>query len=99
VIQSGGSLLSPLSWFGSSKKPAAPGRTQKEEEKLRKLTADYQSKRAEIIAKWEQVGEEATPLQIKPRKADIRVTHFGLAWVPCWRVGAGAKARLVPAYR
>jgi len=24
-------------------------------------------------------------IQVKPRKGDIRVTHFGLAWAPFWR--------------
>jgi hypothetical protein len=51
-------------------------------EKVKKLTADYQAKRAEIIEKWKRVGSEATPIQVKAKKADIRVTHFGLAWVP-----------------
>ena len=28
------------------------------------------------------VTAEVTPVQVKRRKTDIRVTHFGLAWVP-----------------
>jgi hypothetical protein len=56
--------------------------TPRQEEKLRKLTADYQSKRAEIVEKWKRIGEECTPIQVKPRKADVHVTHFGIAWVP-----------------
>jgi hypothetical protein len=51
-------------------------------EKQRKLKADYQAKQAEIHEKWKRIGEESAPLQVKPRKADVRVTHFGLAWVP-----------------
>ena len=65
------------------------------EEKRRKLTTDYQSKVAEIAEKWKRVGEEATAIQVKPRKADVHVTHFGLGWAPYWRVGAKA----TPAYR
>ncbi len=68
----------------------------KREEKRRKLTTDYQSKVAEIAEKWKRVGEEAAAIQVKPRKADVHVTHFGLAWVPYWRVG---EANLAPAYR
>ena len=52
------------------------------EEKRRKLTTDYQSKVAEIAEKWKRVGEEATAIQVKPRKADVHVTHFGLGWAP-----------------
>ena len=52
------------------------------EEKRRKLTTDYQSKVAEIGEKWKRLGEEATAIQVKPRKADVHVTHFGLGWAP-----------------
>jgi hypothetical protein len=81
----GGSLLGWL--FGSSTSKAKPGsaakrKEEKQQERQRKLDADYQSKRNEIREKWRRAGEEGTPVQLKPRKADVRVTHFGLAWVP-----------------
>ncbi len=59
--------------------------SSRQEEKERKLKADYQAKQAEIHEKWKRVGEEYTPIQVKPRKVDVRVTHFGLAWVPVAR--------------
>jgi hypothetical protein len=87
------------SWLTASvtpiaRKPSGPA-ASRQEEKQRKLAGDYQSKKNEICEKWKNVGEEATPLEVKPRKTDVRVTHFGLAWAPC-RV-AGCK--VVPAYR
>jgi hypothetical protein len=63
------------------RKPAGPSQ-DKQEEKVRKLEADYRSRCDEVREKWKRVGEEATPIQVKPRKVDIHVTHFGLAWVP-----------------
>jgi hypothetical protein len=78
--KSGGSWWDVLNPFASSK-PSGPAATR-QEEKLRKLTADYQSKRAEIVEKWKRAGEECVPIQVKPRKADVHVTHFGIAWVP-----------------
>jgi hypothetical protein len=68
-------------------------------EKLKNLRADYEAKRAEIIEKWKRVGTEATPLQVKAKKTDIRVTHFGLAWLPHWRSVARGKEVLEAAYR
>jgi hypothetical protein len=59
--------------------------TNRQEEKERKLMADYEAKQGEIAEKWRRVGEEYTPLQIKPRKSDVRVTQFGLAWMPVSR--------------
>jgi len=83
--QSGNSFLG---WLFSavlpSQKDEGPPATR-QEEKERKLKADYQAKQAEIHEKWKRVGEEHTSIQVKPRKADVRVTHFGLAWMP--RVG------------
>jgi hypothetical protein len=78
--KAGGSWWDALNPFSSSK-PSGPAATR-QEEKLRKLTADYQSKRAEIVEKWKRAGEECVPIQVKPRKADVHVTHFGIAWVP-----------------
>ncbi len=64
----------------------------KQEAKRSKLTADYQSKVDELVEKWKRVGQEAAVIQVKPRKADVHVTHFGLAWAPYWRTAAGEKA-------
>ncbi len=80
----GGGLLSRI--FGGSSGPSLDDKTEaRRQEKVRKLTADYLGKRAEITEKWKRVGAEATPIQVKAKKADIRVTHFGLAWLPSWR--------------
>jgi hypothetical protein len=74
-----------------SKAPSGPP-SSRLEEKQRKLTADYQSKKNEICEKWKRIGEEAVPIDVKPRKADVRVTHFGLAWAPFWLAGGGVAA-------
>jgi hypothetical protein len=83
VKQSGGfwSWLMP-SATPVSTMPSGPPATPLEA-KRRKLEFDYQSKKIEIYQEWKLVGEEATPIQVKPRKTDVRVTHFGLAWAPC----------------
>jgi hypothetical protein len=82
----GGSWLDWLNPFASAPprpKKKASG-AAKQEDKLRKLQADYQAKKNEIVEKWKRVGAEITPVQVKPRKADVRVTHFGLVWLPEW---------------
>ncbi len=87
------------SWLTASvtpvaRKPSGPA-ASRQEEKQRKLAGDYQSKKNEICEKWKNAGEEVTPVEVKPRKTDVRVTHFGLAWAPCRVAGT----REVPAYR
>jgi hypothetical protein len=76
----GGSVLG---WMFKSKEAPSP----RQEEKQRKLRGDYQGRCAEIEEKWKRAGEEATPIQVKPRKSDVRVTRFGLAWAPVFRAG------------
>src|SRR5205085_2668761 len=62
-----------------------------------KLKADYESKKAELAERWKQLADEVGQVQIKPRKTDIRVTHFGIAWVPYWLTTAGGKRQLAQA--
>jgi len=98
VQQSSGGLIGWL--FGSSSSKPAASSSASEEPKVRKLTADYQAKKAEIMERWKRVGEEATPIQVKPRKVDVRVTHFGIAWVPYVRQkDAAGNVQAVPAWR
>jgi hypothetical protein len=77
--------LNPFAPAPARPKKKASAASGKQEEKLRKLQADYQAKKNEIVEKWKRAGDEVTPVQVKPRKADVRVTHFGLAWLPEWR--------------
>jgi len=89
-----GTVWSWLGMGGGSSKPT------KEEEKLRKVTTDYYAKMAEIEEKWKLAAEEVTGVQVKPRKSDVRVTHFGVGWVPfCRRPGSARADDLVPACR
>jgi hypothetical protein len=72
----------------------------KEQAKLDALEDDWRKKWEEIRQKWQRAGEEYTELQLTPRKTDIQVTHFGLAWVPFWSLpAADGRPDLRPAYR
>jgi hypothetical protein len=53
-------------------------------DRIARLEADRQAKLDELSKKFQRIGEEAEPIQVKPRKVDIRITHFGLAWAPFW---------------
>jgi hypothetical protein len=62
--------------------PSGPRQLQKEQIKLTTLQSDWQK----IGDKWRRIGNEYEGLPLKPRKSDTDLTHFGLAWVPCWQV-------------
>jgi hypothetical protein len=79
------SWLNPLNLLpGSSTRAPAqnPPRGPRQQEALRKLEVEWHGKQAAIIEKWKQIGEEHAEIQMTPRRADVQITHFGLAWVP-----------------
>jgi hypothetical protein len=84
------------SWLTPSPSSAPSGPpSSRVEEKQRKLAGEYQAKKNEVLEKWKRAGEEAAPVEVKPRKSDVRVSLFGLAWVPFWRTPTGT---LVPGH-
>jgi hypothetical protein len=94
--------LSLLGLGGSSEKAAPVGDKEqaRKAEKRRKLESDYQAQRAKIIESWRQAAAEYSEVVLKPRKSDVQVTHFGLAWTPFWQVSDTAgNNRLLPAYK
>src|SRR5262249_26461106 len=63
-----------LSWLLGS----APAKTPKQVA----LEAEWKGRVAALFEKWRQIGEEHTELLLTPRKVDVQVTAFGLAWAP-----------------
>ncbi len=55
------------------------------EDRVARIKADLQARLDEITEKYRGIADEISDIQVKPRKVDIRVTHFGLAWAPFWR--------------
>ena len=58
---------------------------QKAKEELQRLETEWQRRRAEIYAQWKATVQKYAEVLLKPRKADVDVSHFGLAWAPVWR--------------
>ena len=59
---------------------------------------DAMAEQAEIIARWKQTGEEYTENTLAPRRQDVQITQFGLAWAPFWESDAGGRVERAPAY-
>jgi hypothetical protein len=60
------------------------------EQRIADLVQDMENEKSEIQDRWEGAAEtlERTlqTVQVRPRKADIFVEAFGVAWVPYWEV-------------
>src|SRR5262249_38283286 len=77
-----GAWLPDLTWslFSVVHAPAKAKLSTKDQEKLKKLEAEWRAKREEIASKYRSAAAECESLLLTPRRADVRVTHFGLAW-------------------
>ena len=47
-----------------------------------RATTRWKGRVAALYEKWRQVGEDHSELLLTPRKVDVQVTTFGLAWAP-----------------
>jgi len=71
-------------------------------EQLKKQLADLQEQRAaltaEIAGRWSQAAGETSEITITPKKTDVYVHMFGIAWLPHYLVDAGGEQIELPAY-
>jgi hypothetical protein len=70
-------LLNPLNWLKSMPKRHV-------EDKVQKLHVEWLTRQAEIASQFKAAGEEYSETTLAPRRQDVQVTQFGLAWVPTW---------------
>jgi hypothetical protein len=97
--QQGATLLNainPIAWLGYafSSRPTADVK-----DKLSKLTDEWLAKQRGILEKWQKIGEEHDDIPLTPRRQDVLVTDFGVAWVPYWQVPGAGRVDVVAAYR
>jgi hypothetical protein len=72
------------------------------QEDLAELEEEFREEADEIGRKWEEALDEIEETKITPRRADVGVQLFALAWAPYWRIaytaGGREHVRTVPAY-
>jgi len=82
---------------------------QAAEEKVADVEADIEELKAElkeetdaIVARWEATLADFDEVAVTPRRADIEVNLFALAWVPSWyivyKAGSFTQSATVPGY-
>jgi len=60
------------------------------EEALAELNKSLEEEIAEVAQKWVAALEQVEEIRLTPRRADISVDAFGLAWLPRWHVTVDA---------
>jgi hypothetical protein len=61
------------------------------EAEIAELEAEEKEILAEIEARWAEVVEDVSEIQVSPYKKDVDVTLFGVAWLPHHVVEAGGR--------
>ncbi len=70
------------------------------QEQIEELEKEARQELDELAATWGERIEELEEVEVRPRRADVRLRFFGLAWLPHWRTTAAAgQALLLPAFR
>jgi hypothetical protein len=63
---------------------------------------ELERRRQEIITqtqeKWGEVVSSTTEVTVVPKKADIFVTLFGVAWMPYYMIRTGSQRIEIPAF-
>lgn len=68
-------------------------------EQLARLQEERQRIAEEVNARWGDVVNDVTQISIAPKKSDIFLTLFGIAWVPYYLIPTGEKTMVeVPAF-
>jgi hypothetical protein len=69
---------------------------------LNQQLADLQQNREEVIAeindRWGRVVNEITEVTIAPKKTDVLVKVFGVAWMPYYVIQSGTETFELPAF-
>lgn len=81
---------------------AAADQVDAVEADLKNLRAELKAQTDAITANWERALERLDEIAIKPRRTDIEVSLFALAWAPHWQivyqVGTTTQTQTVPAF-
>jgi hypothetical protein len=68
------------------------------EEEIDDLEAQAKQELEELAETWNERIAELEEVEVRPRRADVRLELFGLAWLPHWRATAGGQALTLPAF-
>jgi hypothetical protein len=67
-------------------------------EQLVDLQRKKEEKTQEITARWGDMVEKVDELMLTPRKSDVFIENFGIAWMPFYQVASGDQILELPAF-
>jgi hypothetical protein len=68
------------------------------EAQIADLEEEAKQAEADLTAKWQELMDEVQEIEIRPRRSDVRVNRFALAWIPRWEVSMGEQTIVLAAF-
>jgi hypothetical protein len=68
------------------------------EREIEELEEEAKSELEELAERWGELVDEMKEEEVRPRRADVRVNLFALAWIPRWEVTVAGQALSMPAF-
>jgi hypothetical protein len=68
------------------------------EKQIEALDAEESAEIETLTAKWNELIDQVEEIEVHPRRTDVRVDLFALAWLPYWQQGSGDQVRVAAAY-
>ena len=69
------------------------------EEELEVLQEDAKAELEELDAKWRELMDKVEEVEVRPRRTDVRIDLFALAWLPYWELTIGEQVLSMPAFK
>ena len=74
----------------------------REKQQVEDLLAELEQERDRIQERWSEIADDLETIHLRPRKADIFVEDWGVAWVPYWDIvldeASGRRQLQLPAF-
>jgi DNA helicase HerA-like ATPase len=67
-------------------------------EQISEVKRDARTALKELDDKWREQIDEVEEIDVRPRRADVRIDLFALAWLPYWELRIGDRVLSMPAF-
>ena len=68
------------------------------EDQIEELEQEAKAELEELDAKWRELLDDLEDEEVRPRRADVRIDLFALAWLPHWEIRLGEQMLSMPAF-
>ncbi len=68
------------------------------EEMIEELEEEAKREIKELADKWVELIDEVEEIEVRPRRTDVQVNLFAIAWIPHWEVMVAGQALSAPAF-